>query len=111
MKIPAQLRKQLLEKGVEEDQFIHYDPDFKIQKWDVFGHAKDNYTGMIIAKTNQKCPIWKDKLPFKSVTVVCKKEDLSDVEYWLCYVHGGSFERIKDLPDGKVALRSNYQAW
>lgn len=58
------------------------------------------------------CPVWKDKLPYKSVTVICKKAQQSEVEYWLEYVHGGgSVEKWQELPFGKVAIRSNYKCW
>lgn len=58
------------------------------------------------------CPIWKDKLPYKSVTVICDKQEEGDCEYWLEHVHGGgSVSKRKELPKGKVALRSDYQAW
>ncbi len=57
------------------------------------------------------CPVWKDKLPYKSVTVICEEKDLSQVLYWLSYVHGGEYDKTKELPGGKVAIRSHYQAW
>lgn len=58
------------------------------------------------------CPIWKDELRYKSVTVICNKQEASDCEYWLEYVHGGgSVSKRKELPGGKIAFRSDYQAW
>jgi len=60
----------------------------------------------------QICPIWNDKLGYKSVSVICQEEQRCEVEYWLEYVHGaGSVTRIKELPDGKIAIRSNYMCW
>jgi hypothetical protein len=59
----------------------------------------------------QRCPIWNDLLPYKSVTVVCDEKDLNATTRWLSYVHGGSHSNLKNLPDGKVAIRSDYQAW
>ena len=59
-----------------------------------------------------KCPVWGDELPYKSVTVICSADNVSEVSYWLEYVHGGgSIQNILDLPDGKVALRSDYMCW
>jgi len=58
------------------------------------------------------CPVWHDKLPHKSVTAICDKKDENDCEYWLEFVHGGgSVSRRKELPNGKIAFRSDYQAW
>lgn len=57
------------------------------------------------------CPIWKDVLPYKSVTVVCDEKDLNATIQWLSYVHGGEYSRDKRLPDGKIAIRSDYQCW
>lgn len=60
----------------------------------------------------QTCPIWNDRLPYKSVTVVCQIEQIDEVEYWLEYVHGGgSISQYKELPNGKIAIRSNYMCW
>jgi len=115
---------------IEEKQwrFIINEPlkipqKMKLTKEDVWGEVdvekfpiKRVSKGMIVASQAKgypsTCPIWKDKLPYKSVTVVCKKEQVPDVVYWLEFVHGGdSVSRMKDLPKGKVALRSDYQCW
>ena len=58
------------------------------------------------------CPVMGDKLPYKSVSVVCKIEQIQAVEYWLQYVHGGGcVEFVKDLHDGTALIRSNYMCW
>jgi hypothetical protein len=58
------------------------------------------------------CPVWKDKLPYKSVTVICPADVEDQVTYWLEYVHGGGcISKRKKLADGNVALRSNYMCW
>lgn len=58
------------------------------------------------------CPVWGDELPYKSVTAICDADQVEEVSYWLEYVHGGgSVSEIRDLPIGKVALRSDYQCW
>jgi hypothetical protein len=68
--------------------------------------------GMIVAKSETICPIFKDKVPYKSVTVVCTREQEFDVCYWLEYVHGGnSIAKRKILPDNKVGIRSDYMCW
>ena len=68
--------------------------------------------GMIVANSEQRCPIFKDKVPYKSVTVVCKTDQEGEVSFWLEYVHGGgSISNVKKLKDGKIAIRSDYQCW
>lgn len=62
-------------------------------------------------QTTNVCPVWGDELPYKSVTVICEKEQEDEVKYWLSYVHGGEPEMSKNLPDGKVAIRSYYKCW
>lgn len=58
------------------------------------------------------CPVWGDQLPYKSVTAICDADQVEGVSYWLEYVHGGgSVSDFKELPDGKVAIRSNYMCW
>ena len=86
-----------------------------IQKEDVFGKWVDHvrvHRGMVVSDSEERCPIFKDVVPYKSVTVVCPKEFSEEVAYWLEYVHGGdSISQVKDLPDGKIALRSDYMCW
>lgn len=100
-------------------------PATKLTQEDVWGKFKesqfdgDKYTptrrvskGMVVASSEEKCPVWHDKVPYKAVTVVCKKSQVSDVTYWLEFVHGGdSVTKYKELPRGKVAMRSEYQCW
>lgn len=79
----------------------------KLTQEDVWG--KD---GMIVARTNERCPIFKDIVPYKSVTAICNLISENEVIYWLEYVHGGnSISKRKNLKDGKIALRSDYQCW
>lgn len=66
----------------------------------------------LVAEIPEVCPVWGDVLPYKSVTVICPADQEEQVSYWLEYVHGGhSISRRKELPEGKVALRSNYMCW
>lgn len=90
----------------------------KITKEDVWGkwdetHTKRLTKGMIVATTGEQCPHFGDIVPLKSVTVVCNKEQMTDVIYWLEYVHGAECViATKEILDGKrVAIRSQYQAY
>lgn len=89
----------------------------KIKKEDVWGEYdheqhKRISDGMIVARTDEICPIFGDKVPYKSVTVVCNKDDYKDVCYWLGFVHGGdNISQEKELEDGRIAIRSNYMCW
>jgi hypothetical protein len=64
-----------------------------------------------IVKVTEVCPVWGDILPYKSVTVICKPEECNSVEEHLFNVHGGSYSIRKVLEDGRIAYRSDYQAW
>lgn len=107
----------------------------KITKDDVWGAFDNDFNlvsrGMIVAQGNPSslsakekkelhskikvsdiCPVWKDKLGYKSVTVICDETQVGEVMYWLHYVHGGDcISNEKKLPDGKYAIRSNYMCW
>lgn len=87
----------------------------EITKDDVWGTFEDGVKtkpGMIVAHSKTVCPIWKDKLGFKDVTVICEADQEEAVIYWLEYVHGGGcITNAADLKSGKVALRSEYMAW
>jgi hypothetical protein len=66
----------------------------------------------ITAKITDHCPVWDEPMDYKSVTVICLKEQQDEVTYWLEYVDGSNcVSKIKDLPDGKVAIRANYMCW
>ena len=63
-------------------------------------------------KVPDVCPVWKDVLPYKSVTVICDFKQRDEVEYLLRYVHGGGcVSDTQVLPGGKYAIRSNYMCW
>lgn len=63
-------------------------------------------------KVTNICPVWKDKISYKSVTVICDATQAIEVSGWLEYVHGGGcIEKEKTLPNGKYAIRSNYECW
>lgn len=101
----------------------------KLAKEDIWGHYDEQTHkmldyGMIVArgcgepdgkitsKCPDFCPVWKERLSYKSVTAICDKEQQREVEYWLEYVNGGdSISKTKDLDNGKVAIRSNYMCW
>ncbi len=118
-----------------KDSEIHpTPPGFKLGKADVWGDFNHDTGenlghGMVVArglpqidkyftkeqfdKANKEvpaiCPVFGDRLPWKSVTVICKMEEYKEINYWLEYVHGGgAVQKTKSLPDGKLAIRSNY---
>ena len=107
----------------------------KLTKEDVWGTFDANHKlvhrGMIVAqgmpsnmnpaekkkiqdeiKVSDVCPVWKDILPYKSVTVVCDVKQRDEVIGWLSYVHGGDcIAQEKALSKGMYAIRSDYQCW
>jgi len=82
----------------------------KLTKNDVLGAFGTDgiYTskGLVLAVSDEVCPVWKDVLPFKSVTVGCSFEELEDVQYWLEYVYG-SITNIISL-FGRFYLRAKW---
>lgn len=111
---------ETLHPVIVAERAIHERPDgFKLHKdavWPTYDENNDYAMvteGLVVAKTDEKCPIFKDKVPMKSVTVVFDptKFPENEVEYWLGYVHGGEYSTRFVMTDGTVALRSNYQAW
>ena len=79
--------------------------------WDENTHKRTS-RGMIQAMTDEVCPVWGDVVPYKSVTVVCHGSLVFEVEYWLQFVRGGdSVSKYMELPDGYVAMRSDYMCW
>jgi hypothetical protein len=90
-----------ISKGMITAQGIPYEPDSPE------GKALSKKIGAPAV-----CPMTKAPLPFKSVNVVCKKEDQQAVEYWLEYVHGGGCVEFTVAVEGdRVLIRSNYMAW
>lgn len=87
-----------------------------LTKEDVWGTFDDNHEriswGMIVAQNEQTCPIFGDVVPYKSVTVICRPNQVEEVQYWLEYVHGGgSISHATTLENGDMAIRSNYMCW
>jgi hypothetical protein len=92
----------------------------QLTKDDVFGKIAEDENGfpyrategMVVGQQKTTCPIWGDEIPYKSTTVVCEAHQVDDVIYWMIHVKGGDcISRQKTLPDGKVALRGDYQCW
>lgn len=89
----------------------------KLTKEDVWGkfdvrEGKRIDRGMVVARHGETCPIFKDEIPYKSVTVVGPKNRYEEIVYWLEYVHGGDcVVMTKELDDLRVAIRSDYQCW
>ncbi len=65
----------------------------------------------VVGNCEQVCPVWGDKLPYKSVTVTVSLEDEEAAAYCLESAHGGQWTRRKVHSDGTVSLRSNYVCW
>ena len=106
---------------------------FKIQLKDVYGEFSSDFSelinpGMIAARQIDPhinsglkeqldkcyktiCPVWHDKLQYKSKTIICKPEEEDEVIYWITYVEGGLPTERKVLDNGRIALRADYQAW
>lgn len=94
---------------------------FRVTKDAVFGKFDENHeridAGMVVARTGDICPIWGDEVRYKSVTIVVPEEYVREhrvieVIYWLTFVHGeNSVSRRWSLPDGTVAIRSDYMCW
>ena len=103
------------------EQIASEQADLRVTKDDVFGRFDENHQrlddGMVVARSEMICSIFGDKVPYKSVTVVIPElmvHDgwIGDVEYWLVFVHGGDcISKRKSMPDGSVAIRSNYMCW
>ena len=96
----------------------------KLTKDDVWGNHEENHKGMIVAdcrhggfdknhlRSKKKCPIFNDFIDWKSVTVICDENIENEVSYWLAYVHGGgNISKVIQLPNKKIAMRSDYQCW
>lgn len=89
----------------------------KLTQEDVWGEYDINNgerisRGMIVARSGEICPVFNDKIPYKSVTVICPKNQYDEVAYWLEFVHGGDcVSMTKELDDLRIAIRSDYQCW
>jgi|TARA_R110000803_G_C11831281_1_gene303324 hypothetical protein len=100
----------------------------EITQEDVWGKWTEDYQtqihkGMVVAncqlggmnkdklRSNEKCPIFKTYIPWKSATIVAPIELAEQVAYWLEYNHGADcISKVKEF-DGKIAFRSDYMAW
>lgn len=74
------------------------------------------HSGMVVARsydyTKKLCPIWNDKVPYKSATIVCDTKLIEEVAYWIEFVQGAdSIIDVKTLDDGTTAIRCEYMAW
>lgn len=91
--------------------------DYSITKEDVWGefniHTGEKISkGMIVARYNDTCPVFKDIVPYKSVTIIGPLDKQDELEYWLDYVNGGgSISNVKQIGDNEIAIRSDYMCW
>ncbi len=89
----------------------------KLSRDDVFGKHKfqdgkliGREGGLVVATEGQKCPVFKDVLPQKAVTIVGLEKDFEEIEYWLEYIKGRGCITKEHTQDGHIALRAEYQA-
>lgn len=107
--------------SIEPITMIVSEPNFpeakKLSKDDVFGifdleKMEKVSKGMVVASSDEFCPHFGDIVPYKSVTVVCRRDQVDEVSYWLEYVQGaGSITETKAINDLQVALRADYMCW
>lgn len=88
----------------------------KLTKEAVWGKFDENYEmvdcGMVIGRSDQKCPVFGDMIPYKSVTIMCTKDQEAEVLYWIDYVQGvNAISARMEIGANQVALRANYMAW
>ena len=95
-----------------ENYFVNPNtPTSKMFNWN-YGGFDDNK-----CKSKNKCPIFKDRIDYKSFTVIVEKDLQTSAEYWCEFFHGGgSVSKTMELDNTKngkvyVAIRSDYQAW
>ena len=88
-----------------------------ITQEDVWGKWTEDYatkihSGMVVAITDEVCPIWKDLLEYKDATIICPTELCEEVAYWIEFVKGAdSITKVKKLKAGKTAFRCEYTCW
>lgn len=105
--------------AIKESRRIHKKPNgFKLEKDDVWGaYDMENHErvkdGLVVARSDEPCPVFGDTVPYKSVTIVFDpaKFPYDEVIYWVIYVQGGEPSDEVALKNGKWAIRSDYQAW
>jgi len=73
--------------------------------------TRGNRTTLVADDQGDICPVWGDRLPWKSSTVIVPPELEDAAAFCLACADGGGYSRRKVLEDGRVALRSDYQAW
>jgi len=87
---------------------------FTLTVEDVWGKTEGNkkiHNGMIVTRTGQVCPYFRDVVPYRAVTVVCNDAQYKEVIYWLQQVHGKRcIINVKAIMEGKkLAIRSEEQ--
>jgi hypothetical protein len=90
----------------------------KLSRSDVFGVPKmregqmvGREGGMVVAKSGEMCPVFKDEIPPMALTLVGRTENFDDLEYWLEYVKGvNCITRRYESEDGYIALRAEHQS-
>lgn len=118
--------KKLAENGtlvdsIEPMEIIVSEPTFpeaqKLTKEDVFGifdvaNMERVSNGMIVSRSDEVCKYFGDVVPYKSVTVLCRTNQVAEVSYWLEFVQGANcISQSKQLNDVQVAIRADYKCW
>ena len=76
--------------------------------------ATSNYGGFndSKARSKDKCPIFKNYIPYKSCTLMCNESELDEIIYWSEWVMGGGcVSKHKVLKNGYVAIQIDYMCW
>ena len=98
-------------KHITENDFRKYLSNPNTPTSNCFNHGYGGFDD-IKFESKSKCPIFKDKIDYKSFTVIVDKDLQRSAEYWCEYFHGGgSVSRTMNLDNNKVAIRSDYQCW
>ena len=93
--------------------YKNYTPKFLTEEdvWGVFNKDRTRRisNGMIIAREDEICPIWSDKVEWRSDTILCRKEHLEDVLYWTDFMNGAdNVIKQTDVGENHVAIRTMY---
>ena len=102
----------------KNEQILFLDVNQTIQHWDVFGLIDNDRNrvndGMIIARYNEKCPVWLDKLKWKSMTLEIPKKvyknHLDEILSLLSKAGYLDFDMETKLANGNYAVRVHYNS-
>lgn len=88
----------------------------KLSRRDVFGAHKfkdgklvGRQGGMVASREGEECPVFKDTVPEKALTIVGPLDLFDEIEYWLEYIKGKDCITRHHVQDGYIALRAEHQ--